>query len=93
MRVVSKRIPCRYHQHMSTQIAVRLPDEIVEFLDDEVREHRATSRASLVLRALERERRRQIAARDAEILAATTSEHDLSSLAHHAVNRQPTGLT
>ncbi|MCQ4127512.1 ribbon-helix-helix domain-containing protein [Rhodococcus erythropolis] len=91
--VVPNRIPLRYHQYMSTQIAVRLPDEIVEFLDDEVREHRAASRASLVLRALERERRRQIAARDAEILSAATSEHDLSPLAHHAVNRLPTGST
>lgn len=78
---------------MSTQIAVRLPDEIVEFLDDEVREHRAASRASLVLRALERERRRQMAARDAEILANATSEHDLSSLARHAANSQSTGLS
>ena len=78
---------------MSTQIAVRLPDEIVAFLDDEIREHRDTSRASVVLRALERERRRQIAARDAEILANATSEHDLSSLAHHAANPQSTGLS
>lgn len=91
--VVPIRIPPRYHQNVSTQIAVRLPDEIVAFLDDEVRKHRATSRASLVLRALERERRRQTAARDAEILSGATSEHDLSSLARHTVNRQSTGLT
>ncbi|MDZ7910863.1 MAG: YlcI/YnfO family protein [Rhodococcus sp. (in: high G+C Gram-positive bacteria)] len=78
---------------MSTQIAVRLPDEIVAFLDDEVRKHHATSRASVVLRALERERRRQVAARDAEILSSATSEPDLSSLAHHTVNPQSAGLT
>lgn len=61
---------------MSTQIAVRLPDEIVAFVDEEVREHRAPSRAALVLRALERERRRRIAARDVEILSRARGEAD-----------------
>jgi Arc/MetJ-type ribon-helix-helix transcriptional regulator len=72
---------------MSTQIAVRLPDEIVAFVDGEVRDHRAPSRAALVLRALERERRRQTAARDAEILSRTRGEDDsdgLDDLARHA---------
>lgn len=77
---------------MSTQIAVRLPDEIVAFLDSEVREHRATSRASLVLRALERERRRQAAARDAEILAHTTADDELIPLVNHTTKQQSTGL-
>ncbi|MDI9915627.1 antitoxin [Rhodococcus sp. IEGM 1379] len=72
---------------MSTQIAVRLPDEMVAFLDGEVTSHRASSRAALVLRALERERRRQIAARDAEILAKVSSEDDLDSLAVYAEDR------
>ncbi|WP_208722182.1 YlcI/YnfO family protein [Rhodococcus qingshengii] len=69
---------------MSTQIAVRLPDEMVAFLDGEVSSHRASSRAALVLRALERERRRQVAARDAEILAQASAEDDLDSLAAYA---------
>jgi Arc/MetJ-type ribon-helix-helix transcriptional regulator len=70
---------------MSTQIAVRLPDEIVAFLDQQVREQRAPSRAAVVLRALEREQRRQIAARDAEILAAaSTDRDDLDALADYA---------
>jgi Arc/MetJ-type ribon-helix-helix transcriptional regulator len=69
---------------MSTQIAVRLPDEMVAFLDGEVSSHRASSRAALVLRALERERRRHIAARDAEILAQVSEEHDVDSLAAYA---------
>ncbi|ANQ75716.1 MULTISPECIES: YlcI/YnfO family protein [Rhodococcus] len=76
---------------MSTQIAVRLPDEIVAFLDSEVREQRATSRASLVLRALERERRRQAAARDAEILAHATAHDELIPLVNHTT-KQSTGL-
>ena len=69
---------------MSTQIAVRLPDEMVAFLDGEVTSHRASSRAALVLRALERERRRQIAARDAEILAQVSDRDDVDSLATYA---------
>jgi len=66
---------------MSTQIAVRLPDEIVAFLDDQVREQHAPSRAAVVLRALERERRRHIAARDAAILARLGPDADMDSLA------------
>lgn len=68
---------------MSVQIAVRLPEEVVAFVDREVRENRAPSRAAVVLRALEREQRRQIAARDAAILAATEPDHDLDALAEH----------
>jgi Arc/MetJ-type ribon-helix-helix transcriptional regulator len=70
---------------MSTQIAVRLPDEIVAFIDQEVGAKHASSRAAVVVRALERERRRQLAARDAEILAAErTGADDLDSLARYA---------
>lgn len=70
---------------MSTQIAVRLPDEIVAFLDQEVSEQHAPSRAAVVLRALERERRRSIAARDAQILAAGGADPDFDALADYAV--------
>jgi Arc/MetJ-type ribon-helix-helix transcriptional regulator len=70
---------------VSTQIAVRLPDEIVAFIDDEVRGQRARSRAAVVFRALERERRRRLAERDAEILAASMSApSDLDALAGHS---------
>jgi Arc/MetJ-type ribon-helix-helix transcriptional regulator len=74
---------------MSTQIAVRLPDEVVAFLDREVSEKRASSRAAVVLRALEREQRRQIAARDAAILAATEPDHDLDALAEFSAKLAP----
>ncbi|HET8587961.1 MAG TPA: YlcI/YnfO family protein, partial [Candidatus Limnocylindria bacterium] len=56
---------------MSKQIAVRLADDLVEFVDDVVGSGKERSRAAVVARALERERRRMVAARDAEILAAT----------------------
>ena len=69
---------------MSKQIAVRLPDHIVDFIDQLVDQGQATSRASVVARALDRERRREIAARDAAILARTDPEADLDGLAEYA---------
>jgi Arc/MetJ-type ribon-helix-helix transcriptional regulator len=70
---------------MSTQIAVRLPDGMVEFLDRLVAEGQAPSRASVVERALAREFRRQIAARDAAILAAAgADDDDMNDLASYA---------
>ena len=46
---------------MSIQIAVRLPEEMVAFLDQAVAQGKAASRAALVSSALEREMRRQAA--------------------------------
>jgi Arc/MetJ-type ribon-helix-helix transcriptional regulator len=69
---------------MSTQIAVRLPDAMVEFLDRLVAEGQAPSRASVIERALAREIRRQIAARDAAILAGASADSDMDSLAGYA---------
>jgi len=70
---------------MSKQIAVRLPDELVEFIDKLVQRGSASSRAAYVTRALERERRRDTAAQDAAILAAAGTDPDFDSLAEHAV--------
>jgi Arc/MetJ-type ribon-helix-helix transcriptional regulator len=66
------------------QIAVRLPDDMVASLDRLVAEGQAPSRASVVERALAREFRRLIAARDAAILAATSEDPDLDGLADYA---------
>jgi len=63
---------------MSKQITVRLPDELVEFMDRLVDDNKAASRASVVARAMERERRRELAERDAAIL-------DAHSLAAHSL--------
>lgn len=68
---------------MSKQIAVRLPDDLVAFLDRLVRDGQVSSRAAVVSRALERERRRETAARDAAILAQTDEDPDLDSLAEY----------
>jgi Arc/MetJ-type ribon-helix-helix transcriptional regulator len=65
---------------MTIQIAVRLPNETVEFLDRLVAEKKAASRAEIVTRALERERRREMAARDAAILAESGEDPDLAGL-------------
>jgi Arc/MetJ-type ribon-helix-helix transcriptional regulator len=69
---------------MTTQIAVRLPDDLVAYIDDLVRGGHEASRATVVIRALERERRRRIAERDAAIYAGSGQDADLDRLARHA---------
>jgi len=73
---------------VSTQIAVRLPDDTVAFLDRLVSEKKAASRAEIIERALERERRREVAARDAAILAESGEDPDLAGLIRH-MTRHP----
>ncbi len=65
---------------MSTQIAVRLPDEMVKFLDSVVAAGRAPSRAAVVTSAIEREMRRLLAERDVEILESGGTVDDLDVL-------------
>jgi predicted transcriptional regulator len=69
---------------VSIQIAVRLPDDTVRQLDRLIADGAATSRASVIERALAREFRRLIAVRDAAILAATGPDPDMDSLAGYA---------
>jgi Arc/MetJ-type ribon-helix-helix transcriptional regulator len=76
---------------MSKQIAVRLADELVEFVDEVVDSGGGRSRAAVVSRALERERRRMVAARDAQILARSGSDPELVALAEHLA-RSPSAL-
>jgi Arc/MetJ-type ribon-helix-helix transcriptional regulator len=64
---------------MTRQIAIRLPDELVAYLDSLVHEGRG-SRASIVGRAIESDRRRRLAERDAEILARTGDYEDFVGL-------------
>lgn len=73
-----------YHAGMTRQIAIRLPDELVEFVDRLVEHGQAPSRASVVARALERERRRELAAHDAAILVESGADGDLDALAEFA---------
>ena len=62
------RIPERYHDGMTKQIAVRLPDEVVDYLDELVRDGVVESRAAAVKVALERDRRRRLAEADILII-------------------------
>lgn len=77
-----------YRVRMTTQIAVRLPDSMVEQLDELVAEGAAPSRASVIERALAREFRRLIAARDAAILAEAGPDSDMDGLAEYAAHTQ-----
>ncbi len=69
---------------MTKQIAVRLPDDLVEFIDQLVDHGQAASRAVVVARAVDRERRREVAARDAAILSQAGRDPDLDRLAEYA---------
>jgi Arc/MetJ-type ribon-helix-helix transcriptional regulator len=69
---------------MTRQIAVRLPEELVRFVDEVVAAGDQPSRAAVVAKALQRERRRVAAARDAEVLAASGPDPDLAGLAEFA---------
>ncbi|GAA3087106.1 Arc/MetJ-type ribon-helix-helix transcriptional regulator [Kribbella aluminosa] len=66
---------------MSKQITVRLPDDLVDFMDELVATDKATSRASVVARAMERERRRELATRDLAVLSKHGGYPDLEGLA------------
>jgi Arc/MetJ-type ribon-helix-helix transcriptional regulator len=56
---------------MSIQIAVRLPDEQVAFLDRQISQGHASSRAELVSRALRRMERERVASADLEVIIAS----------------------
>lgn len=71
---------------MSKQVTVRLPDELVEFIDRAVERGEASSRAAAVAHAIEWERRREIATRDAAILASKANDDEFDDLAEYAAN-------
>jgi Arc/MetJ-type ribon-helix-helix transcriptional regulator len=74
---------------MSTQITVRLPDELVAFADQQVESGAALSRAQVVSRALLREQRRVLAVHDAEIYARHDEDPELAGLTEHATANLP----
>ena len=76
---------------MPKQIAVRLRDDLVDFVDELVAAGAERSRSAVVRRALERERRRLLAAGDAEILVGTSPDPELAGLAEHIAG-QPSEL-
>lgn len=70
---------------MTMQIAVRLPDRMLEELDAAVAAGAAENRTALVTHALERELRRIVAERDAAILREQGPQSDLDGLVDWAV--------
>lgn len=65
---------------MSIQLTVRLPDDLVNWIDERASQA-ALSRAAVIAAAVERERRRAVAERDAAILAASTNDDDADGIA------------
>jgi Arc/MetJ-type ribon-helix-helix transcriptional regulator len=68
---------------VSTQIAVRLPEDVVEFVDSQVSSGLAKSRADFIWQAIRREQRRQAAERDALIYARFGEDAELDGLAEY----------
>ena len=66
---------------MSTQIAVRLPDELVAYVDRAVAAGRVKSRAELVSRLIARDARRQRAEEDLQRLIEAGALEDPEALA------------
>ncbi|MEY2503554.1 MAG: hypothetical protein QOI07_3891 [Verrucomicrobiota bacterium] len=66
---------------MSTQIAVRLPDDLVAYVDQAVASGRVRSRAELVTRLIARDARRHRAEQDLQRLAKAGALHDPEALA------------
>lgn len=66
---------------MSTQIAVRLPDDLVAYVDRAVASGRVKSRAELVTRLIARDARRQRAEEDLQRLVEAGALGDPEGLA------------
>ena len=76
---------------VAIQIAIRLPEDMVAFLDRAVAEGKASSRAALVSSALEREMRRLLAEQDAVILTDVGAGDDLDALVDWSVGHLDLG--
>jgi Arc/MetJ-type ribon-helix-helix transcriptional regulator len=76
-------IPFWYHFGMSIQVAVRLPDDMVRFVDQLVEAGRGSSRAAVITRALDRERRHEMAVQDAAIYAESGDDADMVDLVQY----------
>lgn len=69
---------------MTTQITIRIPDDLVAFVDQQ-----GGSRASVIAHALRHERRRLAAERDAAIYASTEPDPDMTALSAWASAHPP----
>jgi predicted transcriptional regulator len=72
---------------MSTQITVRIPDDLARFVDEAATAENASGRAAIVTRALARERRRLAAERDAAIYAGRVDDPELDAVSEYAARQ------
>lgn len=79
---------------MTKQIAVRLPEELVDQMDALIESGDASSRAAFVQSALEREFRRRLYERDVEILMALQASGEKDEFDEMAAwgARRPRGI-
>jgi len=73
---------------MSKQIAARLPDDIVDFMDDLIAKGDEASRGIIVLRALKRGRRRLGVLQEMEILNRTEPDEDMNAMVAYLAKRR-----
>ena len=74
---------------MTIQITVRLPDDLVEFVDALVAEGAVKSRAEAVHLALVRDRRRRFALADVEILRQHGDDPELQAFVDYTSAHPP----
>lgn len=68
---------------MTTQIAVRLPDDLVEYIDGLIEGREVKSRAEFVARAIRREQRHRLALLDAEIYRRFGEDPELMAIVEY----------
>ena len=74
---------------MTKQITVRLPDDLVEFIDELVDSGRFESRAAVITRQVKRLQRRLIAEKDAEIYRTQGEDAELVAIVKHMSQHHP----
>lgn len=77
---IPKWVPFWYRYGIAKQLTVRLRDDLVAFIDARVELGQASSRAAVIASAIEREQRREVSMRDADILAASADDDGLDGL-------------
>ncbi len=74
---------------MTKQITVRLPDELVVFLDELVESGRFESRAAVVIRELKRLQRRIVAEKDNAIYRTEGEDPEIVAIVKHMSRNHP----
>jgi Arc/MetJ-type ribon-helix-helix transcriptional regulator len=73
---------------MTVQITVRLPDQLVAWIDQEVAEGRATSRTNGIAKVLARAKRRQRSERDLLVMLNASPDPDREAREHWQETRE-----